>query len=494
MALLTSSVVLALLVVGWIIIVGRFEALREVATLVLFLAFFWVAVQVNRIRLLGAALKVSHRTTPALQTAIDSVRLRLDYTKRTDVYVTEQTSAPIRLQSLFGARILVVKGDFVADLLAENKEAELVFLLATYFGALKAKYDRLNLVLVVLNFVNVLKFVNPLLNPWYRATVYSGDQMAYVCCRDLHVSLAVAFRSLVGKEMAPLVLANGVLDQARSVRGSFILRFSQLFAASPHPTNRYLNLLAFAAADTSEQYDSFVRALEPDVAHYVESYRANHRVTGGSGALMPIADVLSGILLVLGVAVGAVLAHNRGISEPAPASQPVYPQPTPEPTPVPEPTPTPTETVSPAEDNTSFSTFVEALPYGFARTCTDATSDMGSQFAGTEVVALCYPTAPGTPSTVYIYEFDTGSAAGDAFDQFTAGAATGNCPDDSPAVNTWDYGGDSGSIGCYTDSAGAAHVIWTDDGVGVLTDAAGEDTDTPQDVMDWWSQLPVLAP
>jgi hypothetical protein len=35
-----------------------------------------------------------------------------------------------------------------------------------------------------------------------RATVYTGDQIAYSCCHDFQVSLAAVYRLLVGRELS----------------------------------------------------------------------------------------------------------------------------------------------------------------------------------------------------------------------------------------------------------------------------------------------------
>ncbi len=494
LAVLASSVALAIFSLGWIVIVGRFEALRQVGVAVLSLGFLWLAIQIHRIRLLGAAVKVSRRTTPELQRAVDFVRLRLDYTKRTDVYVTDRITEPIVLQSLLGSRILLVKGDFVADLVADEKEAELTFLLATYFGALKAKYDRFNLVLLALEAVGVLRVVNPLINPWYRATVYSGDQMAYLCCNDLQVSLSVAFRSLVGKGMAPFVQTNGVLDQARSVRRSLILRLSQLMSPAPHPTNRYLNLLSFAATRTNEQYGAFLGALDADVAQYLETHRARHRVTGGPAPLMPFADVLAGLVLAFGVMVGLVLANDNGILAPDDVGNDVTPVGGTPVQPVPE-QPTPEEPAPPSEDATDqdFDAFIASLPYGFARTCVDETAELGDLYSGITVVAICFPTAAGTPDAVWLYKFGSSSDAVNAFEERTIDTPEGECPDDAPAVGGWSQDGGAGSVGCYIDDDGLATVLWTDESAGLLTVATGEDEDTLRDVVHWWAQLPVVV-
>ncbi len=143
LAVVSSSVVVAILLFALIVVYGRQQALLVGLLVIPGIGFVWLLLQLNRIRLLGQAVRVSPATTPELQHTVDEVRARLDYTKRTDVFVTERVDVPIQLQSLFGVRVLVVQGAFVADLIDEGRHTELMFLLATYLGALKARYDRL---------------------------------------------------------------------------------------------------------------------------------------------------------------------------------------------------------------------------------------------------------------------------------------------------------------------------------------------------------------
>jgi hypothetical protein len=107
----------------------------------------WVGIQVWRIRLLGDAVLVSMDTLPEVQQIVDTVRTRLGYTRRVDVFVVDKISnvlsadaAPITLTSFFGVHVLVAEGDALGDLADETEREQLLFTLATYVGALKARY------------------------------------------------------------------------------------------------------------------------------------------------------------------------------------------------------------------------------------------------------------------------------------------------------------------------------------------------------------------
>jgi len=151
----------------------------------------------------------------------------------------------LSMSSYLGTRIIVIEGSLVAELLQPERRSQLVFLLGRSIGALRAKHARLDIIVVLLDAINVLKYVTPFLLPWYRATAYSGDQIGMVCCADLEAALQATRRLLIGKELAAELNAGIVLPQARLVQRRLLPRFVQLFGAEPHNTNRYANLLCF---------------------------------------------------------------------------------------------------------------------------------------------------------------------------------------------------------------------------------------------------------
>ncbi|MCW2737544.1 hypothetical protein [Nocardioides sp.] len=498
LAVLTGSVVLGLLVIGGLWSVGAGQSLVFVAGAIGLLAFIWLSMQVFRVRLLGRAIKVSPRSTPELAAVVETVRSRLSYTKRTDVYVTDAITQNMAGQSVFGIRILLLKGDFVAELLDDDREVELIFLLATYFGALKARFDRLNVVLLGLSVVNAMRLVDPLLKPWYRATVYTGDQLAFLCCNDLRVSLSAAFRSLVGKRMAPLVRPDGVVEQAASVRRSVILRLAQLTSDSPHPTNRYLNLLAFAATQQAAQYDAFVAGLDRDAAEYVAAYRSGHRAVPGNARLHGAAEVTGGLLVAGSVVIGLAIAGDGQTF-----LSPTEPTQAPAPSDVTEPaveTPEDSETTEvPVFDYDSLSV---DLPDGFRANCTDNSQAQYEVFGDAlDAAGLCQPTAPGTPSAVQINQFTSAAAADEAFLAVASdlgapesGAwADADCATDAPAWFTWTNDSQpGGSLGCFVATEGQVAIFWKDDQSRRVSVAVGEPDNDFAAIIDWWSSFPVL--
>jgi uncharacterized membrane protein YqjE len=196
-------------------------SLRQITILLAFFALIifmvlviWVAIQVIRIRLLGDAVLVSSQTLPEVQEVVDTVRDRLGYSRRVDLFVVDKISnvlsadaAPITLTTFFGVHVLVAEGEALGDLGSPAERQRLLFTLATYVGALKARYAQWwSPLFTAFSMTGLTVFVFPFVLPYYRATVYSGDRIAHACCGDLEVSLHAVYRALAVRK-SPLTCA-----------------------------------------------------------------------------------------------------------------------------------------------------------------------------------------------------------------------------------------------------------------------------------------------
>ena len=307
----------------------------------------WWALQIRRVTMLADGVRVSAETLPEVQGVLDEVLERLDFRQRLDMFVVNKMDSPITLASLFGVRILLVEGGVLGDLTDVRNRRRLMFLLATYVGALKARHTQASSALLVLDVLGLTKLVHPFVSPWYRATVYTGDRIAYACLGDLDVSLESVYAALVGKETAGHLRAPGLAAQALIVRRSPLVRLAQLHRSVPHATNRYLELLAFART-TSVAAAETVRRITSGSPAGIEKVLDQLRDRRPSPAAVPLAGAVA-VCLVLG---GIVLGLQYRDSPLARAAYEIWmefnpptpPEPSPEP---PEVTPIVTPIVTP---------------------------------------------------------------------------------------------------------------------------------------------------
>lgn len=226
------------------------------------IGIIWLVLVVARARLLGNSLLLSRDSLPQLQQVVDTVRHRVGYNRRVDIYVSDSVDQPVTLATFMGTRVLILKASTVADLQTEDNRPQLEFVLGSVFGALKARHQQFILLSVLLEFETKLKVLNVFLSPYFRSTVYTGDQIGAACCGSVTAALAAMNRLMVGKELGSSVLLDGLLNQAAEVRKHLLPRLGQLESAVPHLTNRYLNLLAFMAAEFPQEMNAYLSSLD----------------------------------------------------------------------------------------------------------------------------------------------------------------------------------------------------------------------------------------
>jgi hypothetical protein len=265
-ALSASAVVFGLYATLVVRASGVLTLVLLTAVIVASAGLIWLSLQIARSRLLGGAVRVSDVSLPELQSVFDEVCARLAYHEQVDIYIVDKVDGGSRVTSYLGTRLIMIEGDLVAELLGAGRHAELTYLIARHIGQLKARHERLQLILITLSVVDSLKFLQIFLAPYFRATTKSGDQIAAACCGDIQATAQMMNRLLVGKDLGPQLDIRGVLDQAAIVRQRWLPRLAQLFQSRPHATNRYLNLLAFFARVAPEQINAWKATLDPATA------------------------------------------------------------------------------------------------------------------------------------------------------------------------------------------------------------------------------------
>jgi len=482
------AVVIALLaVIGWaqVVVVGL--------GLGLLLGSLWIGLQLFRVRILGDAVRVGPETLPALQEAIDEVRQRLDYHKRVDVFVVPKLSPPVQLTSYFGVRVLLVEGGAVADLTSTENRPQLLFLLGTYFGGLKAKHTRWTPAAVILGELGLQRILAPLLCPWLRATVYTGDQIAYACTRDLGVSLDATYRILVGRELSRQLQADGLITQAAGVRKSTILRLSQLIRPMPHATNRFLNLLHFAHSVDPDSVTRFRSTLAPVASTTLDTAfpqiaRANKRRTGvfltACLTVAVAAFVTYAVMDNRAALAGSGIEPGAGTVIPLDPAAPPEPEPVPTPEPEPEPEPVP-EPIEP----TAGDVLLAVVGPSMDESCTEFLPEE-ERTGGLVAAVQCQPGTASEPEWVEVYAYDGPASLAVAVEFLLGGIGEGRCLDGGHG--TWSLDGlERGTLGCY-DTEDQSVVVWSYDDETILAVAADSIAGIGW-LYEWWQGTTLVS-
>jgi hypothetical protein len=270
LAILASLVALGLPLLV-IISAGTAAIFLLLLALGFFLASIWFGMQIGKARLLGRSVRVDERSFPLLQGVIDEVRSTLGYQRRLEIYVCRTGGVEISSTSLLGTRIVLIDGDLLAELSEPAKLPQLKFLIGSHVGAMRARHDRVELLVLIMGWAEVLKYVNLLILPYYRATAYSGDQIGATCCANVHAALEVTRRLLVGPKTAGSLHDGAVMPQAMLVKNRILPRLVQLVMPSPHITNRYANLLCFARYHDPDWWQALRDGMSELEAHQLDA-------------------------------------------------------------------------------------------------------------------------------------------------------------------------------------------------------------------------------
>jgi hypothetical protein len=455
--------------------------------LLLTLGLVWWGVQVHRAKLLGAAARVTPETFPVLSAAADEVKQQVGYTRPVEIFVIAHTEDPVRLTSFFGTHILLMEGDLVADLVKPGNRPQLDFILATFFAKLKVKALAWAPLLIAIDALQLPRVLNFLITPWQRATVYSGDQVAAVCCGSLDESIIALNRLLVGKDLAHSVGMSGLMNQAATVRRRWLPRLQQLYSSYPHLTNRYLNLLSFAGQSAPGQAYAFRGRLSAATnarVYDVSARLARLHQRGPRRALAFAAIVASTVLLGLAafgifvkvpqndlVNLGSVLSSS---ASPGPAvTSPAAPAPSATLSPSPQ---APSDPVAALESH---------APAAFAATCGALTPQTG--MTGVVAAIGCAPTGAGDPTNVQYYQYDNEADMNAAFENAVNGATEDRTCDQAGQRGTYHFtnGPGAGSWACYYNTNSQGDMIWTDTDLDILA-VATDPVKTPQQLHDWF--------
>ena len=256
-----------------------------------------------------------------MQAVVDAIRARLGYHGAVDVYIAQKATPSVSLTSYFGTKVILIEGSLVGDLIGGDR-AQLTFLLARTFGALKARHERLAAAVVVLDGLRLLPVVAQFVLPYFRATTYSGDQIGLLCCGSLPTALAATERLLVGKEVEPRLRAAGVIAQAEFVRRRWLPRLIQLLLLpEPHLTNRYINLLLFWSHHDPAAFGAFHAECDDTTKQRIAALArrsAHSRRASSAGRRAILAAIATAVTVaMIGTTTAlAISVRDRATSEP----------------------------------------------------------------------------------------------------------------------------------------------------------------------------------
>jgi hypothetical protein len=433
LAISTSTLVVGLALV----LVVRFGGwLTLIASLLLVLVVWvsvWLALQVARARLLGSAVRVTDRSLPELAALISDQRDRLNYTKRVDFYVADEVDGLVHYTSYFGTKVVIVKGDLVADLGETAWMTQSAYLMGSVLGHLAAKHLRFGPMLIGIEAVSKTKVFNLLLSPYFRATWYSGDNIGLYLCRDPAAGVQLMHRLLVGKDLSPGVNVAGIVEQVQQARQRRLTRFTELVSDVPHMMSRYLNLLRFFDHEFPDEASRWRDGLEESTRSLVnqlllasryENVVKRRGAWGAASSAICLAVVIAVAFLVL------PLPHSAQLSTTTLAGSPQV-------------------------------RLRETIPSSVVPGCSPGSD--GSQLFGTfsGVSEDCQISAGVITAQLSYYAFTDATGMQNGFEQLTGGQLPEGACTAAGAETSYGSPASGGDVACYRPKAGQSIIAWT---------------------------------
>lgn len=217
----------------------------------------WFGLQLMKASLMGSSVRVSPDNFPAVYEVLTEVKNRLNYQKDVEIYITEGGSFNAFLYKFFRTKFILLNADIISGLPEKTTRAEVVWLVARFIGALKAKHMRLQFLAILVNGVQQLQFFSLFMLPYERATQYTGDLIGLAVCGDLKSGIDALGKLMVGKDLGRQVELKGMLNQAHQIHRSLFPTLVKLLSTHPHMTERYLNMLGFARSRYPNEFARF---------------------------------------------------------------------------------------------------------------------------------------------------------------------------------------------------------------------------------------------
>jgi len=469
---------------GWVaillVLAGPLALAIVSATILALLLSVWIGLQLYRALVIGHSVRVTEESLPEMQAVVDDIRARLGYHGAVDVYIAQKVTPSVSLTSYFGTKVILIEGSLIGDLIGEDR-AQLTFLLARTFGALKARHERLAAAVVVLDGLRLLPFVAQFVLPYFRATTYSGDQIGLVCCGSLPTALAATERLLVGREVEPRLRAAGVIAQAEFVRRRWLPRLIQLLRLpEPHLTNRYLNLLLFWSHHDPAAFGAFHAELDDTTRQRIAALarRSAHSRPASSAGRRAILGAIATAVTVAMIGATTALAisvrdlttsepydYNTSVVTPPPAYEPAS-----------TPAPSPGVTGSDATDD-----LLSHIPLAVRDSCTEPDIEPPAS-------AIASLTCEIGEATVYYSQYADASDADAVFDMAVASAGTAASGEDCASGSykgPWSLdGANAGRLLCW-EREDAPWIEWTHDKLHIEADMLSSVLDSDELHDEW---------
>ena len=262
MALFFSVILSLLLVVATIF---TFGILLAYALILVF--FVWIALNVMYAMFLANTIKVSDRNYPDIARLVELTKQEIGLSKPVDIFVYQAGEFNAFFRRFFSRRAIFINSELLETGVTQ---VELKWIIARFVGQVKTKH-MLGPIAWIISLAQRLLIFNLFILPYERATAYTGDRIALASIGgDISSAVSAMNKLLVGRSMGYSIDPSGVIDQNKSVKGSFFAFLARLGSNLPHTLPRYVDLIRFSASAFPRQF-RFFAAENPSLQPLVDT-------------------------------------------------------------------------------------------------------------------------------------------------------------------------------------------------------------------------------
>ena len=245
----------------------------------LFVFVFWIVLNVLYATFVANAVKVSPRNYPEIASLVAQTRSEIGLSKPVDVFVYQSGEFNAFFRRFFAKRAIFINSELLTTGVTQ---AEVKWIIARFVGQVKVKH-MLGPVGWLINFAQRLIIFNIFILPYERATAYTGDRIALASIGgDISSAVDAMNKLLVGRSLGYSIDPSGIIEQNKSVKGSFFAFLARIGNMLPHTLPRYVDLISFSATAFPTQFRRFA----------AENPSLQSLVTGHNDALVDVTPIV----------------------------------------------------------------------------------------------------------------------------------------------------------------------------------------------------------
>jgi len=236
----------------------------------------WFIVSMIRAIFIGSSILVSEHNFPEVLNLSERIKNRIGYSGKVEIYICDGSRINATLMRYFNRKILYLTSKAIEE--TKENQAELVWLIARHYAALRVRQSELLLIQLLILWTDTAKVMNLFIYPYFRSVSYTGDMVGLALCGDLASSISGLNKLLMGGKLYKEVSIAGIATQSLELKGNFFGWITTLISPEPHMVNRHLNLVAFTHEQWPGEYERYMSSLNPATRQSVETQMSRLRL------------------------------------------------------------------------------------------------------------------------------------------------------------------------------------------------------------------------